>query len=157
MSHKRRATSKAFLASRLIAHCSLLYVLAWAEPATTETAASHYNSGLAYERLGRLEEAYTELQLACALDANEARMALALGVIATRLGRYEVAQRALEHSIALDANSIAAYYQLAYLYERQLITDRAIDSWSRFLELNQDELLKLEAKKHIQFLESQRS
>jgi tetratricopeptide (TPR) repeat protein len=120
----------------------------------SETAGNHYQQGLAYERLGRLDEAYTELQLACALDAGDARMALALGIVALRLHRDEVAQRTLEHSIALDANSIASYYELAYLYEKQRIADRAIDSWHRFLELNQDDTLKSEARKHIQWLES---
>src|SRR4051794_9675416 len=36
--------------------------------AEENTAAQHYQSGLAYERLGRLDESYTELQLASNLD-----------------------------------------------------------------------------------------
>jgi tetratricopeptide (TPR) repeat protein len=119
-----------------------------------DTAQSHYQSGLAYERLGRLDEAYTELQLACALDANNAPMALALGIVATRLNRTDEALRSLEHSIALDANSIASYYELAMIYEKQARNDRALDSWERFLELNQDTELKLVAKKHIDHLEN---
>jgi tetratricopeptide (TPR) repeat protein len=121
---------------------------------TVPTAASHFQAGLAYERLGRLDEAYTELQLACALDAEDARMALALGVVGLRLGRYDAAQRALERSITRDANSVASYYELALVYEKQKAVDRAIDSWGRFLDLNHDDSLKLEARKHLQFLES---
>jgi tetratricopeptide (TPR) repeat protein len=124
---------------------------------SVETAATHYQTGLAYERLGRLEESYTELQLACVLDANDARMALALGLVALRLARYDVAQRSLEHSIVLDANSSASYYHLALLYEQQNAQDRALDSWNRFLELTPDESLKLQARKHIQYLESHKS
>jgi tetratricopeptide (TPR) repeat protein len=119
-----------------------------------EAAVSHYQAGLAYERLGRLNEAYTELQLACALNSEEDAMALALGVTGLRLGRYEVAQRALEHSVALNANSIASYYELALLYEKQQTADRAVESWHRFSELSQDEILNGEARKHIQFLQS---
>ena len=88
------------------------------------------------------------------LDANDARMALALGVVAGRLGRDDVALRSLERSITLDANSAASYYQLALLYEKQKALDRALDSWNRFLELNPDDMLKVEAQKHIRFLES---
>jgi tetratricopeptide (TPR) repeat protein len=124
---------------------------------SVDTAAAHYQTGLAYERLGRLEEAYTELQLACVLDANDARLALALGIVALRLTHYDVAQRSLEHSITLDANSAASYYHLALLYEQQNARDRALDSWNRFLELSPDESLKLQARKHIQYLESHKS
>lgn len=130
---------------------SLLFAIV---PDAASTAAAHYQTGLAYERLGRLNDAYTELQLACALDAANARMALALGVVATRIGRLDVAQRSLEQSITADSNSIASYYQLAYLYEKQGARDRAIDSWHRFYELNQDETLKQEARKHLQVLEA---
>jgi tetratricopeptide (TPR) repeat protein len=136
----------------LLTACSCTFLYA-AEPDAVETAAKHYQTGLAYERLGRLDEAYTELQLACALAPDHARMALALGVVAVRLAHFEVAQRSLEHSITLDANSIASYYQLAYLYEKIGAKDRAVDSWHRFFELNQDETLKQEARKHLQLLE----
>ncbi len=133
-------------------------VLLRADDATSsDMAAQHFQAGLAYERLGRLQDAYTELQLACALETSDAKMALALGVVALRLGREEVAQRSLEHSLALDANSVASYYELALLYEKQKAIERAIDSWNRFLDLNRDELLKIEARRHIHVLESQRS
>jgi len=144
-------TMAAVLVGLLIAPLSLS-----AAAAPSESAAQHYQSGLAYERLGRLNEAYTELQLACALDADDARLALALGVVALRLKQYDVAQRTLEHSIILDSNSTASYYELAYLYEKQNAVDRALDSWNRFLALNQDDLLKLEAQKHIRLLEAPR-
>ena len=126
-----------------------------AVPAPNDTAPAHYHAGLAYERLGRLDEAYTQLQLACALEPRDSRMALALGVVALRLGRFEVAQRSLESSITNDANSIASYYELALLYEKQQAWGRAVDSWNRFLELTRDDVLKLEAQKHIKHLESQ--
>jgi tetratricopeptide (TPR) repeat protein len=117
-------------------------------------AAQHFQTGLAYERLGRFDEAYTELQLSFALDPDDAQNAVALGVVACRLGRIEVAQRALERSIAIDSNSIASYYQLALIYEKNGTVDRALDAWHRFLSLNQDETLKMIAKKHIQNLEA---
>src|SRR5947209_3031977 len=82
----------------LIAHGAVLVLcmapLA-ADDAPDQTAASHFQAGLAYERLGRLDPAYTELQLGCTLAPNDASMALALGILANRLGRYEVAQRSL--------------------------------------------------------------
>lgn len=126
---------------------------AHADSTPAETAAMHYHEGLAYERLGRLDQAYTKLQLACVLQPNDAKMALALGVLALRLGKEEVAQRSLENSIIHDANSIASYYVLAMLYEKQKAWNRAIDSWNRFLELNRDDSLKIEAQKHLRNLE----
>ena len=123
---------------------------AWAEG----PAATHYQTGLAYERLGRYEEAYTELQLAFALDQNNTELALALGVVASRLGRLEAAQRALERSLSLDSNSVASYYQLALLYEKKGVTDRARDAWQRFLSLSQDDPLKEVARRHLQYLEA---
>lgn len=119
-----------------------------------QIAQRHFQAGLAYERLGRLEESYTELQLACALQGDNAPMALALGIAASRLGRYAEAQRALERSIVLDANSIASYYELALLYEALNLPDRGRDAWRRFAELSQTEELKLVAQKHIKYLET---
>jgi tetratricopeptide (TPR) repeat protein len=133
-----------------------LIPVCWAD-SIDDTAVNHYQSGLAYERLGRLEDAYTELQLACVLDTNDATKSLALGLVAVRLGRYDVAQRALEHSITIDANSIASYFVLALLYEKQSVWDRALDCWNRFLPLNQDDELKLIAQKHVQYLEIHRA
>jgi len=117
----------------------------------------HFLAGLAYERLGRYDEAYTELQLAFALDQDRVELALSLGLVASRLGRLEVAQRALERSIALDSDSVASYYPLALIYEKNNLSDRAEDAWHRFLSLNQDEDLKAVAKKHLQYLEAQHS
>jgi tetratricopeptide (TPR) repeat protein len=122
----------------------------WAESA----GAQHFQTGLAYERLGRYDEAYTELQLGFALDPDNTENAVALGVVACRLGRITVAQRAFERSIAVDSNSIASYYHLAFIYEKNGTIDRALDAWHRFLSLNQDETLKIIAKKHIQNLEA---
>jgi tetratricopeptide (TPR) repeat protein len=119
-----------------------------------DAAAQNYQTGLAYERLGRYEEAYTQLQLAFALDQNDPKIAVALGVVACRLGRLDVAQRALERSIAVDANSAASYFQLGLIYEKSGMTDRATDAWQRFASLTQDEPLKNVALKHIRTLDS---
>src|SRR5258706_5126663 len=131
----------------LIAHCA----------SAESPATQHFQTGLAYERLGRYDEAYTELQLSFALDPDNATNAVALGVVACRLGRTEVAQRAFERSIAVDSNAIASYYHLALIYEKNGTLDRALDAWHRFLSLNQDETLKIIAKKHIQNLEASNS
>ncbi len=122
-----------------------------------DLGAQHFQTGLAYERLGRYDEAYTELQLAFALNQDDVQMAVALGVVACRLGRIDVAQRALERSIAVDSNSVASYYHLALIYEKQGITDRALDAWHRFSSLTQDERLKGVAQKHIQVLDERPS
>ena len=117
-------------------------------------AAQHFQTGLAYERLGRYDEAYTELQLAFALDQDDVTMAVALGVVACRLGRLEVAQRALERSISLDSNSAASFLHLGLIYEKNGAGERAVDAWRRFASLSQDEPLKSVAQKHIQYLEA---
>jgi tetratricopeptide (TPR) repeat protein len=130
--------------------CVLIGSSLWADG----PAAQHFQTGLAYERLGRYDEAYTELQLSYALDPDNAPNAVALGVVACRLGRTEVAQRALERSIAVDSSAIASYYHLALIYEKNGTVDRALDAWHRFSSLNQDETLKVIAKKHIQNLEA---
>ena len=116
-------------------------------------ALTHFQSGLAYERLGRYDDSYTELQLAANLEQDNPQMALALGIVANRLGRYDEALRALEHSITLYANSTASYFELALLYEKKGLPDRALESWHRFVQLSQDEPLKVLAKKHIEYLE----
>jgi tetratricopeptide (TPR) repeat protein len=123
-----------------------------ADPAAE--ASQHFQQGLAYERLGRIDDAYTELQLASNLDSSSAAIALALGLVASRTGNIEVAQRALEQSISIEANSVASYHLLALIYEKEGQTDRALDAWHRFAQLNQDEMLREQAKKHIQYLES---
>src|SRR5260221_3409068 len=118
----------------LVPLLSSLTSFSWAEG----PADQHFQTGLAYERLGRYDEAYTELQLAFALNPDDAQKALALGVVACRLGRLEVAQRALERSIAVDSGSMASYYHLALLYEKNGTMDRALDAWHRFLSITQD-------------------
>ena len=80
-----------------------------------DPAGAHFQTGVAYERLGRYDEAYTELQLAFALNQDDVQMAVALGVVACRLGRLDVALRALERSITIDSNSVASYFQLALI------------------------------------------
>lgn len=122
-----------------------------------DSAAQRYRAGLAYERIGRLDEAYTQLQLGAVLAPNDAQMQLALGTVALRLSRFEVALRALESSIMIEAQSAASYYQLALLYEKQKASERAIDSWHRFLDVNQDDFLKTQAQKHLRLLESRPS
>ncbi len=126
--------------------------LLWAD--AVSDAQQRYQQGLAYERLGRLDEAYTELQLAHTLDGRNGKIALALGVVASRLGRYDAAQRALEQSITIDANSVASYYHLGMIYESKGMKDRALDAWSRFVGLSQDETLKAIAQKHIRVLQN---
>jgi tetratricopeptide (TPR) repeat protein len=121
---------------------------------SAQTADQHFNTGLAYERLGRLDEAYTELQLASALDAQDVAKALALGVVAFRLSRYDIAKRALEQSVILDGNSIASYYELALIYEMQPAKDPAIEAWHRFLEFNVDSSLKAGISQRLQILEA---
>jgi tetratricopeptide (TPR) repeat protein len=124
----------------------------WAEDPSAN-ALNHFQSGLAYERLGRYDDAYTQLQLAANLEPENPQMALALGIVASRLGRYDEAVRALEHSIAIDANSTASYFELALLYENKNLSDRALECWHRFAQLNQDQPLKTLAKKHIDYLQ----
>jgi len=123
----------------------------WADAAND--AQQRFQQGLAYERLGRLEQAYTELQLAHTLDGQNGRIALALGIVAGRLGRYDAALRALEQSISVEANSVASYYHLGMIYESRGLKDRALDAWSRFAGLTQDEALKTLAQKHIRVLQ----
>jgi tetratricopeptide (TPR) repeat protein len=120
-----------------------------------EQGQQRFQQGLAYERLGRLTDAYTELQLANTLDPASAPVAVALGIVASRLERYEAAQRALEQSITLDANSAVSYYQLALIYEHLDQKDRAVDAWHRFAGLTQEESFKQMAQKHIRHLEAQ--
>jgi tetratricopeptide (TPR) repeat protein len=146
----RRAHSGAPLHILLFVIFLLVSRFGWSE----ESASQHYQTGLAYERLGQYDQAYTELQLASALDPVNGTADVALGIVACRIGSLDVAQRALEHSIAVDANSVASYYQLALLYEKKNKSDRALDAWHRFYSLSQDETLKTLAQKHIQFLES---
>ena len=152
-SEKRKANPQKQKSSFLLA--LLLFSLSSALALHAEDpAAQHFQAGLAYERLGRYDESYTELQLAFALNQDDPRIALALGVVACRLGRLELAQRAFERSIAVDSNSVASYFHLALIYEKNGATDRALDAWHRFSSLNQDEQLKAIAQKHIQVLDS---
>lgn len=123
--------------------------------APADEAARHYQQGLSYERLGRINEAYTELQLASNLNPSDPKIQLVLGLVASRVGNLDVAQRALEQSISIDSNSVASYHHLALIYEKKNMRDRALDSWTRFMQLNQDKNLRDVAEKHIKYLEAQ--
>jgi tetratricopeptide (TPR) repeat protein len=139
---------------RLRGHIGAGVFCFWWMAGTAFGAADHYQTGLAYERLGRYSEAYTELQLAANLNPEDAMVATALGIVATRLGNYDEALRALEHSITLEAASCASYFELAFLYEKKNMPERAVESWNRFLALSQDEPLKRIARKHIVYLQA---
>ncbi|HVO33212.1 MAG TPA: hypothetical protein VMU17_04795 [Elusimicrobiota bacterium] len=153
--HDRFSTRRlAFLTLTLV---SLGAIFAGGVPARADAlteANRHYRTGLAYERLGRLDQAYTELQLAANLNPSNAAMALAVGTVASHLGRWDEAQRALEHSIALDAASCASYYELALVYESKNMDDRSLENWHRFTLLALDDTLKAVARKHIAHLET---
>ena len=127
-------------------------VTAGAEEPISDQASQHFLQGLAYERLGRLQPAYSELQIAATLAPLDAQVALAMGTVAARLGRIDAAQRALELSISIDAASVGSYFQLAMIYESKRLNDRALDAWHRFAGLTQDDLLKQLAQKHIRRL-----
>ena len=141
-------------ASRRPLHILLLLLLIHPIFAHDLPSDPHFRAGLAYERLGRYDEAYTELQVAFALDQDRSSVALALALVACRLGRLDVAQRALERSISLDSNSVASYFELGLLYEKKNMEVRALDAWHRFLTLSQDDQLKALARRHIQYLEA---
>lgn len=132
----------------------LLILLGIGEANATSLGTEHYQTGLTYERLGRYNKAYTELQLATNLDADDPRSFVALGVVAVRLGNNDEAIRAFERSITLDANACASYYELAFLYEKKSDVEHAVGAWNRFLALSQNDVLKAQARKHLAYLQS---
>lgn len=100
-------------------------------------AVAHFNFACFLRRGGRLEEALAEHQKALDLGIDHPEEVLSnMGVIFTDLRRDEDARTYLEHAIAVDPDYIPALYNLALLHEEFGEQPKALQLFSKILDLN---------------------
>ncbi|HVZ65473.1 MAG TPA: tetratricopeptide repeat protein [Lacunisphaera sp.] len=98
-------------------------------------ARTHYNLGLAQEKLERSEEAAASFARVLALQPGYPDAHLELGRVLTDLGRLDEAERNLRIAVAAAPDSPEAFHSLATLRERQGRTPEAIAALERVLAL----------------------
>ena len=77
---------------------------------------SHFNLGLAYEKVGKATEAIREYNTVIQLDPNNFNAHYALGMLYQGLGLIDKAIDEFQKIIMLYPNSINVYKNLAFLY-----------------------------------------
>ena len=78
----------------------------------------YHNLGLAYERLGRFEEAFEMLETARRMNPSHADTYNALGALYSKLNRFDEAEREFLIAASLKPNSINAHWSLGIIYDR---------------------------------------
>jgi tetratricopeptide (TPR) repeat protein len=93
------------------------------------------NSGLAYYRERRFQEAECEVRRAIALDDTDAVAHFGLGRILALDRKWDEAQRALERAVSLDDTIVEAHRALGYVLARRGRLDEAIAAYDHSLML----------------------
>jgi Flp pilus assembly protein TadD len=96
---------------------------------------AHKDLGLAYARIGRTDEALTELLLTMLLGVEDAETLTAVGQIHLGAERFDDAEAALRRAIALDAKNPQARYALGMTLTRMGRTADAKEQLDEFQRL----------------------
>jgi tetratricopeptide (TPR) repeat protein len=100
-------------------------VLEYAARVYPEDPAVQYNLGIAYEALGRAEDAIGAYRKALELESDLIPAYLNLGGAFFQLGRLDDAARAYELGLQQNPLAAALYYNVAQVYEKQGRTEEA--------------------------------
>src|SRR5204862_242554 len=100
------------------------------------SAAGHLLLGEALLKLGRTQEAETELRTAIALDAENVHARARLADLLRNGGRLDEAEACLREALAIDAESPAAIFGLALVQRERGQPDAAIEHLEHALRLD---------------------
>jgi tetratricopeptide (TPR) repeat protein len=126
---------------------------------TKGTGLSHYihnNLGIAYDRMGRYDEALTELNEAIRLNPEYVEVHNNLAVTHYKMGNYEEALTELQAAIRVNPDYTEmpeAYQGLGYTYYNLGSYEKSVSAWVRAIHLDYDlfecvpEKLVLKARK----------
>jgi Flp pilus assembly protein TadD len=100
-----------------------------------DSSEAYYNIGLAYDRMGRTEEAVEHYRESIRLDARRAAAHANLGEIYDRRGLKEKAEKEYHLALKYDRKSAVVLYNLGALYYERGEHDRARTYWKRVLKV----------------------
>lgn len=101
-----------------------------------DLAGPHINNGIAYRKLGKTEQARSELLLALKINPDSAIANNQLGVLHRNEGEFDKAKTAYSKSIAADKAYSSAYLNLGILCDLYLRDfSCAIDNYSKYQSL----------------------
>lgn len=105
----------------------------------------YFNLGLAYDRLGRAEDAVKVLVKAIHLKPSDDKFRYHLGVLYLRQKNYVHAVNAFKEAIRLNPVYVEAYYEMAQAYQRQGCDGDAIKTLEKisFLRPNHHGIFKV--------------
>ncbi|MFC1788035.1 tetratricopeptide repeat protein, partial [Patescibacteria group bacterium] len=116
-------------------------------------ASAHYQLGLVYDALGRIDEAVGKMESVAQYNPLDVGVAFQLGMLYLRRNAendLERARLAFEHAIGLVPSYSNARWFLASIYEEQDNFDAAIEQVAKVLELNSDNSLAQARLKRLQ-------
>ena len=99
-------------------------------------ATARIELGMVYRRIGRYDDAMTELEKATQIDPTEATAYYQLASVHRRANDMDSAIEAAERSVSLKPGFEAAHYLLGVLYLETGGAERAVQALSRALDLN---------------------
>ncbi len=107
-------------------------------------AQGYFNLALAYQRLGRVDEALDFLNRAIAVVPNKAEYHFAIGRIYFQRQDYTAAIKSLLKTVELDPISVQGRYLLGLAYQKTGCTEQAVQSFRRcsYLEPKNGEVLR---------------
>ena len=103
-----------------------------------DSAAGHYLSGLALNRLERYDDALRHLEKAVQLDPQTATLRYQLGRVLEYAGQQDRARRQFQETVRLDPLQASAYFRLAAHARRRRDADeirRLMGEFQRLIEL----------------------
>ena len=119
------------------------YVFAKASSKTEDkqiAANSYYNSGLALQYMGRLDEAEHEYQSALAIDPKHLNTHSNYGILLKELGRLDEAEHEYQSALAIDPNDLATHYNYGILLKELGRLDEAEHEYQSALAIDPNDL-----------------
>lgn len=85
-------------------------------------------------------------------DPTNADLWLHLGFAYRKTDKIDDAQKAFEKAVSLDANNRDGLYMLGLIYEKKHDTQKALETWKRYVAVENDAEKKNIGQKHIHHL-----
>ena len=98
-------------------------------------AVAHHNLGIAYKRMGRLDEAISEHQMALKIKPDYATAYESLGDAYIKQWRLDEAVMAIKRALTLEPNDAGAHNKLGIAYAKQGALKEAINAFQKALKL----------------------
>jgi len=114
---------------------------------------ARYNKAVCYQNLGMHDRAVKILEVLCRANPKNVDYLFALGNSFFYLGRYSEAEERFDAVLKIKSGHLKALYALATVYEKEGRSEKAIETWRRYLALDGTSEWADEARKHLSSLQ----